>query len=81
MGTMDLANYPGQITGMDLQGPYVPSEAGNTKYILVIMDHCTQWIEAYPLPDKSNKSVWTAFANVYLSRFGCPATIISDNGQ
>ena len=21
MGTMDLANYPGHITGMDLQGP------------------------------------------------------------
>ena len=81
MGTMDLANYPRQIIGMDLQGPYVPSEAGNNKYILVIVDHCTQWIEAYPLPDKSNKSVWTIFANYYLPRFGCPATIISDNGQ
>ena len=44
MGTMDLANYPGQIIGMDLQGPYVPSEAGKNKYILVIVDHCTQWI-------------------------------------
>ena len=80
MGTMDLANYPGQIIGMDLQGPYVPSAAGSNKYILLIIDHCTLWIEAYPLPDKTNKSVWTAFANYYLPRFGSPEVIISDNG-
>ena len=29
MGNMDYANYPGQIIGMDLQGPFVPSAAGS----------------------------------------------------
>ena len=42
---------------MDLIGPLITSLLGN-KYVLNIMDHCTGWVESYPLPNKSNKSVW-----------------------
>ena len=80
MGTMPIANYPMQIIGMDLIGPFVTSPGGN-KYVLTIIDHCTGWAEAYPIPDKTNRSVWTAFANQFLPRFGAPEILVSDNGQ
>ena len=77
---MPIANYPMQIIGMDLIGPFVTSPGGN-KYVLTIIDHCTGWAEAYPIPDKTNRSVWTAFANQFLPRFGTPEILVSDNGQ
>ena len=80
MGEMPYANYHNQIISMDLIGPFVTSPQG-CKYVLTIIDHCTLWAEAYPLPDKTNHSVWTAFSNEYLPRFGSPEVIISDNGQ
>ena len=41
---------------------------------------CSSWVEAYPLPDKSNHSVWWAFAQQFLPRHGVPETVITDNG-
>ena len=46
-----------------------------------IIDNCTGWAEAYPIPDKTNRSMWTVFANQFLSRFGAPEILITDNGQ
>ena len=80
MGTMPLAMYSMQIIGMDLVGPFVESPQGS-RYILNIVDHCSLWAEAYPIPDKTTRSVWTAFANSFPPRFGAPEILITDNGQ
>jgi len=48
-------------------------------YILTIIDHYTGWIEAYPLPDQSNKSVWYAFSTQFIPRFCVPLVLLSDN--
>ena len=79
MGEMPLATNPMQIIGMDLIGPFAESPAGN-RYVFTLIDHCTGWAEAFPLKDKSNKSVWDAFTNLFLPRHGVPEVIISDNG-
>ena len=79
MGEMPVADYPMQIIGMDLIGPFVASPSGN-RYVFTLIDHCTGWAEAFPLKDKTNKSVSDAFANLFLPRHGVPETVISDNG-
>ena len=71
--------YPMQIVSMDLIGPLVESLTGN-RYTLTINNHCSGWAEAYPLPDKTNKSVWYAFSTHFLSRHGVHECLITDNG-
>ena len=78
-GEMPLATSQMDFLGMDLVGP-LPLSTNNNRYILAIVDHCSLWAESYPIPDKTNISVWDAFANHYLPRFACPATILTDNG-
>ena len=79
MGEMPVANVPGQVWSMDLIGPLVASEHGN-RYILTMLDHFSGWPEAYPLPTKSNASVWKWLRNDFLPRHGCPRLLISDQG-
>ena len=80
MGEMPLTNYPMQIVGADLIGPFVNSTKDN-RYALTIIDHCTLWAEAYPLKDKRNESVWQAWATSFVPRHGIPEVLITDNGQ
>ena len=80
MGEMPLAAYPMQIVGADLIGPFVPSHNGN-RYVLTLIDHCTGWAEAFPLKDKTNASVWQAWATHVVPRHGAPEVLITDNGQ
>ena len=79
MGDMPIAKSPGQIVGMDLIGPLVQSSYGN-QYILTLIDHYSGWIEAYPLPRKTNECVWKALRSDYLPRHGSPRVLISDQG-
>ena len=77
MDEMPLASYPMQIVGADLIGP-LPKSSKGSRYILTMIDHCSGWAEAYPLPDTTSKSVWTVFATDFLLRYGAPENIITD---
>ena len=76
---MPLASYPMQVVGADLIGPLAETPTGN-RYALTIIDHCSGWAEAFPLHDKTNKSVWDAFSNGFIARHGVPEVLITDNG-
>ena len=80
MGTSPLAVYPMQIVGIDLMGPFIPSSNGN-RYVLVAIDHCSSWVEAYPLQQKTAKCVLNALTQDFFARHGFPEIIISDNGR
>lgn len=41
----------------------------------------TKWIEAYPLPNQKAESVAKATVNNFISRFGCPSQIHTDQGS
>ena len=80
MGEKPLPVSPLQMVSLDLLGPFVPSKTGN-KYILTIICHATAWAEAFPLPDKTNESVWKVLANQFFPVRGAPEVVLSDNGR
>ena len=50
-------------------GPFPVSEQGN-KYVLVVVDSFSKWMEAYPLPDTGAKAVAKVFVKKFVSIFG-----------
>lgn len=79
MGDMPVATSPGQIVGVDLITQLIPSSNGNS-HLMVLIDHYSGWIEAYPLKNKTNEAVWERFRNDYIPRHGCMRLLISDQG-
>ena len=64
---------------VDLVGPLTPSE-GNT-YLLTIVDNFTRWPEAVPLPNSEAVTCARALSRTWISRFGVPDSITSDQGR
>ncbi|XP_053385075.1 uncharacterized protein LOC128550298 [Mercenaria mercenaria] len=65
--------------GMDLIGPLETTSAGN-KFIMVITDYFTKWVEAEPIPDKSAEQVLRVFTK-FITTHGCPSVLITDQGR
>ena len=64
---------------IDILGPLTTTTRGN-KYIFVMIDQFTKWIELGPLPDQTAESVAKSLVDNFISRFGTPKMIISDQG-
>ncbi len=79
MGDNPMPALPDQVIAMDLIGPFVRDKRGN-RFALVIIDHCTNWVEVYPLQVKTNDEVLSAFAERYLPYHATPHMLITDNG-
>nr|GEX41949.1 hypothetical protein [Tanacetum cinerariifolium] len=62
---------------IDFMGPF-PSSKGN-KYILVVVDYLSKWVEAKALPINDARVV-VKFLKSLFSQFGTPKAIISDRG-
>nr|GEZ76973.1 reverse transcriptase domain-containing protein [Tanacetum cinerariifolium] len=65
------------VWGIDFIGPF-PSSKGN-KYILVVVDSLSKWVEAKALPTNDARVV-VKFLKSLFSRFGTPKAIINDRG-
>jgi hypothetical protein len=51
-----LIGYPVDRIGVGVVGP-LPKSKNNNRYILVIGDHFTRWMEAYPLPNQQAETI------------------------
>lgn len=60
--------------------PLPVTRAGN-KYILVVTDLFTKWVEAFPLKETSAKSLATVLVNEFICRFGILESLHGDQGR
>jgi hypothetical protein len=67
-----------QRWGLDLQGPLPPAQ-GNLKYVVVVVEYFSKWIEAKTLAIITSVTVQKFFWQNIVYRFGVPKAITIDN--
>lgn len=72
--------YPMDRVGIDIYGPLPQTERGH-KYILVVGDYFTRYMEAYCLPDQQAETVAHTLVTEFIARYGTPLEIHSDQGR
>ena len=65
---------------MDIVGPLPVTKKGN-RYLLTLQDNLTKYSDAIPLLSIDSVTVAIALAEQFISRFGCPRTIQTDQGS
>ena len=78
LGTLQ-ATAPFEILSWDIMGPLPISSQGN-KYILVVTDIFTKWVEAFALKDTTANTLATVLLDEIICRYGAPCTLHSDQG-
>ena len=75
-----IVRAPLELLGMDILGP-LPRTQQDHVYILCVTDYFTKWVEAYALPDQTAYSIADVFATQFVTRFGLPTRIVTDQGR
>ncbi|GFW16491.1 retrovirus-related Pol polyprotein from transposon 412 [Trichonephila clavipes] len=71
---------PFERIAFDILGPLPRTVSGN-KYLLVVIDYFTKWPEVYPIPDQEAPTVAEAVVQHWISRYGVPLQLHSDQGR
>ena len=79
---MPLPEAPGVAISVNCFGPFPVTPRGNT-YILLITDRFIRRADMFPVTASEFTTEGTAnvLVNTYIPLWGCPRTILSDNGQ
>lgn len=70
---------PFERIALDILGP-LPRTSNGNKYLLVIMDYFSKWPEVVPTSDQEATTVAGALVDNWVSRFGVPLILHSDQG-
>ncbi|GFX49145.1 retrovirus-related Pol polyprotein from transposon 412 [Trichonephila clavipes] len=81
-GRLQLYNVgtPFERIAFDILGP-LPRSSDDNNNILAVMDYFTKWPEAYPIPDQEASTVAEVLVQHWISRFGVPLQLHSDQGR
>ena len=71
---------PMERVALDIVGPLPETERGN-KYLLVVGHYFSKWVEVYPIPDQTAKTVAENFVQEFVCRFVVPQVLHSDQGR
>ncbi len=64
---------------LDIVGPLPPAQG--KRYIVTMIDRQSRWPEAVPTNDISAEAVSKIFLNTWVSRFGAPLRVTTDQGR
>ena len=73
------AGYPLEVIAMDIVGPFPISKSGS-KYILVVSDYFTRWVEAFSIPSQDAVTVANRIVDSVFCRWGVPSQLHFDMG-
>ncbi|KAF7648018.1 hypothetical protein LDENG_00163380 [Lucifuga dentata] len=79
MGTVRVG-APMERVALDFMGPLNETERNN-RYVLLIQDYFTKWVEAFPLPNVQAITVAEVLASEWVCHYGAPQTLHSDQGR
>ena len=74
------AGAPGDCVATDHLGPLPFTGRGN-RYILLLTDHFTKYVEIIPVPDMTAEVCAQKMLNEFISRWGCPLSVHNDQGR
>ncbi|PAA77512.1 hypothetical protein BOX15_Mlig028235g4 [Macrostomum lignano] len=75
----EVSSYMGEKVHTDFAGPFNATARGN-KYLLLMVDHFTGWLEVKALRDCTAESTAWALYTEWITRHGAPEAFISDRG-
>lgn len=75
-----MPNGPLEFVCLDILGPLPKTSAGN-KFLLVISDRFSKLTRSVPLPNARAETVAKAFFNHWLTVYGVPLVVLTDNGS
>lgn len=64
----------------DIMGPF-PASYNQDKYLIVFVDKFTKYVEMKAIQNANALSVLKAFEELVINRWGCPKSLVSDNGS
>ncbi|KAG6464946.1 hypothetical protein O3G_MSEX014832 [Manduca sexta] len=68
-----------EVIAVDLFGP-LPETADKNKWILIVEDTCTRWVELFALRNATGPECAKLLVNEVFLRYGVPRRVLSDNG-
>ena len=71
--------YPLERVAIDIMGPLPRSN--NARYLLLVSCYFTKWLDAIPINSIDAKTVATKLIERFISIFGCPISLHSDQGS
>lgn len=72
------AGIPMERIALDIVGELPRTENGN-RYILVICDYFTKWVEAFAMPNMETVTIARLLVREVLTRFGIPSSQMKEN--
>ena len=78
--SLPVPERPNERVHIDLFGPLKTSETGN-KYVMVMTDAFSKYVELTAILDKSAKTVAKSFLERWICRFSAPVMIVTDQGK
>ena len=74
-----VVGAPMEQMAIDIPGPLLETPRKN-KFILVVSDYFTKWIESYPMPNQEASTVAEKLVSEFICHFGVPRQLHSDQG-
>ena len=75
-----VSPWPFSMWGMDVIGPISPKASNDHRFIFVVIDYFTKWVEAASYASVTKSVVVRFIKREIICRYGLPKRIISDNG-